>query len=426
MKVVEIAVAAMREGYICDHCLGRLYANLLTGMTNRERGKIVRRFIALLTDSGEKIKIDDSNLIGIKLRNVRLEKKEVGKCKICGNFFEEKIDDLVEKIVEEVKDIEFDTFLIGSIPTDEMLKNEEKIWEMVGVEYVESIKSEINREIGKKVRKILGKTHESKVPDVSIIVDLKRYRIKVGIRSLYIYGEYKKLKRGIPQAKWLCPNCRGKGCRKCKGTGKLYRTSVQEIIEKPLLKVTKGERTKFSGMGREDIDARCLDYRPFVIEVVKPKVRKIKLKEIERKINKSKMVKVRKLKFVTKDVIRRIKSARVDKTYRAIVTFKRKIDPKKLAKLRELVKEPIMQKTPLRVIHRRADKLRKRRVRSISWKILGKRKLELKIRGETGLYIKELINGDKGRTKPSVAEILENDVKDIKLDVVKIHAKGIL
>ena len=83
----------------------------------------------------------------------------------------------------------------------------------------------------------------------------------------------------------------------------------------------------------------------------------------------------------------------------------------------------ILQKTPMRVVHRRADKFRKRKVEGMSWKILGSKRLQLRIRAESGLYIKELINGDNGRTNPSVSELIENPAKKIVLDVVKIHAK---
>jgi tRNA pseudouridine synthase 10 len=51
--------------------------------------------------------------------------------------------------------------------------------------------------------------------------------------------------------------------------------------------------------------------------------------------------------------------------------------------------------------------------------------LELQITGESGLYIKELISGDEGRTEPNISELLDNKVKKISLDVIKIHTKGI-
>jgi tRNA pseudouridine synthase 10 len=422
MKILEKALEILKMGFVCDNCLGRnVSGQLLSGLTNEKRGRIIRQFIAFLIDSGEKIEVDSSNFYGMKFRNVKIELKKPEKCKICKNFFQKKIDEIAKKISEKTKSIEFNTFLIGSVVPSEIIKNEEKIWSKIGIEFVESIKSEINRELGKRIEKLTGKKFNLKNPDLTILADLETETIKTQIRSLYVFGKYQKLVRGIPQTKWICSRCKGKGCEYCEGKGKLYPTSVQEIIEKPLLKATQARRSKFSGGGREDIDARCLDYRPFVIELIKPIKRKIDLKKAEKQINKSKKVKVSGLKFVTKDLIRKIKTERIDKTYLAEIEFKKPIEKNKLKELKILTKEPILQKTPLRVVHRRADKFRKRGVKKISWKLLSKKKLQLKIRAESGLYIKELITGDEGRTKPNVAEILKNKPKKIQLDVIKIH-----
>lgn len=79
-----------------------------------------------------------------------------------------------------------------------------------------------------------------------------------------------------------------------------------------------------------------------------------------------------------------------------------------------------MQQTPLRVRHRRADKMRKRSVKRFSYKIVGNKRMQFKVRAESGLYIKELITGDEGRTQPNASELLENKVKKLSLDVIKI------
>ncbi len=391
---------------LCNNCLGRAFGMVGHGLSNYSRGKIIRELIK----NDKKIEWK--------------EKWEEAKvCSVCKNFFKEKLEDIANKIIKKISKIEFETYLVGSVVYSELTKNEEKIWEIIGIEYAESIKSEINREIGKIIEKKTGKKFDPKNPDLTVVVDLESENIKIQMKSLYVYGEYQKLVRGIPQSKWICSNCKGKGCLKCKGIGKMYKTSVQEIIEKPFIKSSKAKKTAFHSAGREDIDARNLAWRPFVIELKKPIKRKIKLKEIQKKINKSKKVKVRKLKFVEKYFIKKIKSERWDKTYLAIVKFENEIDKDKLKNIKSLEIEPVLQKTPLRVLHRRSDKIRKRKVKKISWKIIDKKTLELKIRAESGLYIKELINGDEGRTKPSIAEILNNKVKKISLDVIKIHTK---
>ncbi len=421
MRIEEKAIEMMKDSFVCNNCLGRSIAGLLSGFSNEQRGKIIRQYIAFLIDSGEKVDANLSNFYGIRFRNVKIKSEKPEKCKLCKNFFFEKIDGTANEIIKKLKGIEFKTFLIGSVVSDDLLKAEEDIWNKVGIEYCEPIKSEINRELGKRIEKLTNKKFESKNPDVIVIVDLNENKMRIDIRSLYVSGKYQKLVRGIPQSKWVCLRCSGKGCTYCKGEGKLYPTSVQEIIDKSLLKAAESKKSKFSAHGREDIDARCLDYRPFVVEMIKPKKRKIDLKKIEKQINKSKKVKVKGLKIATKEMIWKLKFLKMDKTYLATVEFEKAIDKKKLKELKSFTKESIVQKTPLRVVHRRADKFRKRKVKKITWKLLGKCKLQLKIKGETGLYIKELITGDQGRTKPNVSEILNNKVKKIELDVIKIH-----
>jgi tRNA pseudouridine synthase 10 len=46
---------------------------------------------------------------------------------------------------------------------------------------------------------------------------------------------------------------------------------------------------------------------------------------------------------------------------------------------------------------------------------------EIQITGESGIYIKELITGDSGRTNPSFSELLGTECTVHELDVVKIN-----
>jgi tRNA pseudouridine synthase 10 len=422
MKLEEKAVEALKEP-ICNNCLGRIVAGLLSGFSNEERGKIIRSYVAFLLDSGEKIDVYLNNFYGFKFRNLKVTLQKPEKCKICKNFFREKLEEKANEILKKVDEIEFATFQIGTIPSNEMSNAEEKLINEIGADYSEPIKTEINREIGKIIERKSKKIFSAKNPDITIILNLQNNLIRTQIRSLYVFGKYQKLKRGIPQTKWICHNCNGKGCIVCKGTGKLYKTSVQEEIEKSFLKAVDTRKSKFHGAGREDIDARNLDWRPFVIELVKPMKRKIDLKKIQKIANKNKKVKIKNLKIVDKEAVNKIKFAKIDKTYEAEVVFSKDIDKKKLKELKKFKKIIIMQQTPTRVVHRRANILRKRMLKQISWKVVGKRKIIFRIKGESGLYIKELITGDQGRTKPNISEILNNKVKRISLDVVKIHSR---
>jgi len=406
MKIKESAINILKKGFLCDHCLGRQFSQLLSGLTNEERGKIIRKYIAFLIDSEEKIEVDTSNFYGMKFKNVKIKPKKSTECIICKNLFQKKTGKLIKQALKKLKKIEFNNYLVGTILPDYILNSEEKIWEEIGIEFVESIKFEINRIIGRKLGGILKKPVEFKRPDLVVLVDLEKNNVKLQINSLYIFGYYKKLKRGVPQCKW--------------GTPGKYKTSIQQIIAKPIMKFTKGKDNSFHGAGREDVDARCLDWRPFVIEINEPKKRYINLKNIEKLINKNKKVNIKGLKFSNKNVVRRIKTETGDKIYRILVKLNKSIEESDLKKLKNLI-GVISQRTPKRVAHRRADLIRRRKVKSVKWKQLNRKTIELKIKTSAGLYIKELVTGDKERTKPSVAEILDVEAIPKDLDVIKIE-----
>ena len=254
-------------------------------------------------------------------------------------------------------------------------------------------------------------------------------KISLQINPLYIAGRYKKLVRGIPQSKWFCSNCRGKGCEKCNWTGKMYPESVEELIEKQFLDVTNGIKASFHGSGREDIDARMLGKgRPFVIEITKPQKRFLNLKKLKEGVNtyaKGK-VEISNLQFADKAVVRKVKKAEsAQKEYNVVIEFENKIATKDLHLLKEkLTNIMVMQKTPLRVLHRRADLTREKYIYEVKVKKLSPKKAEMKVRCQGGLYVKELVTGDEGRTTPNVSEILQNKAKPTKLDVLNVIMEG--
>ena len=85
-----------------------------------------------------------------------------------------------------------------------------------------------------------------------------------------------------------------------------------------------------------------------------------------------------------------------------------------------MTKANIHQQTPLRVLHRRADLVREKYIYEANIKRLAPNRVEMKIRCQGGLYIKELVSGDEGRTVPSVASIINAEAKPLELDVLKV------
>lgn len=399
MLIEEKALKIMEQP-VCDHCLGRQFSQLLSGFTNRERGRALRIVTAMSIDVQPR-NIDISNLYGLKLRRAEID-QEKKKCSICMDIFE-GLEKYARNAVARSRGVEFSTFLVGTRPSSAMINSEEALWERVGIDFCEPIKAEINREIGKLTEKLSGKKF-SKSPDITFLVDLNSGKIGMSITPLFIYGEYQKLKRGIPQTRWP--------------SGK-YKTSVEQITAKPFMKASSGIAHKFHASGREDIDARCLAWRPFVLEILEPKKRAITINKLAKKIGKA--VKVRKVRFSGISEVRKLKEARIDKTYKALVKCENNITKGGLSKIKKITE--IAQQTPQRVLHRRANLNRKRHVRSIKAKYINSRTFEITVRAESGLYIKELISGDNGRTKPSVSEMLGVRCKCVELDVIDIHTK---
>ncbi|RLE95074.1 MAG: tRNA pseudouridine(54/55) synthase Pus10 [Thermoprotei archaeon] len=442
--ILEKAENIVSKYCLCDYCLGRLFAQLGRGLDNNERGYAIKLCLTLqhhlellTTESDESKKKSIKVLENLAKTNFNPAKEVLQKygysvpdpvpCYVCEDFFIRNIDPILKEILSLVSDYEFNTFLIGArIPRD-IAKREDEIKITYGLENIsESFKSDLTRVLGKRFQKVTGKVVDYKKPDLIIMVDIPNNKISVHSAPIFIYGRYRKYVRNLPQNKWLCPRCRGKGCEECSWTGKKYPTSVEEIISEPIIKLFKAEKTKFHGAGREDIDVRMLGSgRPFVVEILNPKIRTIDLKKVQEEINKhgKGLVDVSDLKYTTRDTIKKIKvySEYTIKTYRAIVSVNRDITEDDLKKIEEVFNNIIIeQRTPLRVLHRRADKLRRKKVYKITSRILGKRKLELTIICQGGLYIKELISGDKGRTRPNISNILGAQAVCEELDVVDI------
>jgi tRNA pseudouridine synthase 10 len=205
----------------------------------------------------------------------------------------------------------------------------------------------------------------------------------------------------------------------------MYPESVEELVSKPFLNAAEGEKTAFHASGREDIDARMLGGgRPFVVEVSRPKKRFLDLPKLKETINDGAEGKigVSGLRFVGKEFVRRLKKAEsAQKEYRALVEFERDVPEGELKALeKNLSGALIKQRTPLRVMHRRADLTRERYIYWVKVKKVSPKQAELEVRCQGGLYVKELVSGDEGRTVPSVSELLGNRAKTIKLDVLNV------
>jgi tRNA pseudouridine synthase 10 len=399
-ETLKQAEQLLHEYRLCDSCFGRLFRTEIKEGTNQQKGESIRKQLHQAVSTAPQ------------------------DCWLCEGLIDE-IPHFVKILTDALKDYEYTTFLVGSKIDEDIQEKEQRLWKHLNLEDAEPIKMEINREIGKILEPQLGKTVDIPNPDIMAVIDTAYDVISLQISSLFIYGRYKKLQRGIPQTKWPCQICRGIGCKKCNYTGKLYEITVEDLVAQKALELTKGTDESFHGSGREDIDALMLGTgRPFVLEIKNPKIRNINLTTLEKETNKTikNKVEITCLRFSNRDEIARIKAAEFRKTYRVTIEATKPLNKEKLIKVAQTLQgKLIKQLTPTRVAHRRANKIRERTIYNCTIESVEEFIARLVLETESGTYVKEFVSGDDGKTQPNLSELIgipcivkELDVIDVK------------
>jgi tRNA pseudouridine synthase 10 len=415
MRLLDDVRGLVATGPVCDACLGRVFADRSFGLTNAERGRSLRVTAAL----------DDDD---------PFEPVDVSDCWVCegrcGEFGE-----WAERAADSVDGVGFDSYQVGTRTPALIEENERLLREEVGrgPEAGEPFKAEFNREVGKRIGRRTGADVNFERPDVQFVCDLDADRVEATINSAFVYGRYRKLERDIPQTEWPCRECDGSGrqgsepCGGCDGTGYRYDRSVEGFVAPIVEDVMDGVDAVFHGAGREDVDARMLGTgRPFVVEVKEPRRRNVDVDRLEADVNAfaDGAVEVEGLRLATYEMVERVKGLDASKTYRAQVEFDEPIDAADLgAGVEELAGATVEQYTPQRVDHRRASLTRTREVYAAAGELDGPRHATVEIHGAGGLYVKELVSGDEGRTDPSLAGLLDVDARVTALDVLAVSGE---
>ncbi|BAA79514.2 putative pseudouridine synthase PsuX [Aeropyrum pernix K1] len=426
-RVLESALRALSRYPLCDRCLGRLFARLGRGWSNRERGEAVKRVLVMELhrrvlegdEAALKTLVSAAPNIGEVARDVveHLSPgsyREGGPCAVCGGRLESVIASAVEEGYRLLRAYDIERFVVGVRLERGVAMAEEEVKLAAGAGYGESIKAEIRREVGKLLVSRGGVTVDFDSPEATLMVEFPGGGVDIQVNSLLYKARYWKLARNISQAYWPTPE------------GPRY-FSVEQALW-PVLKLTGGERLVVHAAGREDVDARMLGSgRPMIVEVKSPRRRRIPLEELEAAANAGGKGLVR-FRFETaakraEVALYKEETARVRKVYRALVAVEGGVSEVDVEGLRRALEGAvIMQRTPSRVLHRRPDILRRRRLYSLDCSPLeGAPLMECILEAEGGLYIKELVSGDGGRTRPSFAEVLGREAVCIELDVVWVE-----
>ncbi|MHA2408119.1 MAG: tRNA pseudouridine(54/55) synthase Pus10, partial [Candidatus Ranarchaeia archaeon] len=365
MEIIEIAKALLEEYVLCNNCLGRQFALLSHGLTNYERGNVIKSLLVLegsrlvldREERGRRI-LESVALNGLselakqtlETRGFKYEEKKK-TCHICNGTFE-SIEKISKSVAEKLSEYEYETFLIGVKISAEIEEKEDELRARFNIRWGESIRNEFSREIGKRISKIMAKTPNHEEPDIMAIVNPFTKQTSLEATSLYIAGSYKKLIRGIPQIRRLCNGCYGKGCLECGWTGKKPSESIEELITPKIKEEVRGVAAIFHAAGREGIDMMVLGSgRPFIVEIKKPKIRRINLQRIQKKINKESLgkIEVMYLRYSSKENVKKLKEKiPAVRVYRAIVEFKRDITDEELIQIKKGLDNKFIYQTIVR------------------------------------------------------------------------------
>ena len=275
-----------------------------------------------------------------------------------------------------------------------------------------------------------------------------KVKVEISRESLFLLGKYKKNSRDIAQSRWLV-----------EGSDFQPAGSVEEIVEEWLAGVLGADikpresRVTLSASGREDVDVRMLGTgRDFCVEISNP----VSLSNFagKRKIGdfpgfSRHGVEISDLRLVDRRVLGWLHYCAENHTkfYQAVVLCKEPLTLASMEKLQGIKDLEICQWTPVRVLHRRANMLRKKTLHSINVKMIDNENIDLStewciskedamkwkscnlyvitLESSAGMYIKEFVHGDFGRTSPSLKDLLTEspNVCDIlTLDVLEVEA----
>lgn len=392
----------------CDFCIDRL-AGRRTNSKGKEGGKEIREEA-----------FQNNPELQSSLKNEL--------CPMCEDLFDD-VDNIVTRIIEKIGQVEHSTIQLGIHLPKDLVDEEDKIRTRHGSPGSAPLKSSFVRAIQEKLSIIVKDVSFVKErPDLMILVDGLTLKVDVDVRPVFLYGRYRKLIRELPQTRWPCRACRGRsgGCESCNNTGLQYLESVQDLIGEPIRLSLAAEDTSFHGMGREDIDVRCLGQgRPFVIEIKKPGTRMVDLEEIQNIVNQNakEKVEINSLRWSNRSEVVKVKESRSEKSY--TIRFRVEDIPDQetvIESISTLSGVTLAQETPQRVSHRRAAKTRKRQIIQLSDIVVEGDEVQFFVRCEAGTYVKELVHSDEGRTVPSVSSVLgDKECTVIWLDVEDIH-----
>lgn len=331
------------------------------------------------------------------------------KCYICSDRLDLIISELLSKAINELKNVRVGSFVV-SVPRGSKLEERElEVISEFKLDSWESIRRELKRELGKKISSTLGIEPDFRHPDVVVMVNPDTLDVSIYVTPTYVYGKYVKVGRYISQMKLVTDGVRR------------YALSLEDVVE-VLANSLNASNYKIHAAGREDADVRVLgNGMPLLIEFRGVRDKTLDVDDIVRLVPRSEWLTLGLEKVVTPKYAYGVKVRKFLKVYRLLILSKKPLSVDSMKVLeREFSGRDVRQRTPTRVLRRRRDVVKVKKVYGVAARAVDEYLIEALVKCDSGLYIKELVHGDLGRTTPSFAEVLGTELAVLEVDVLEV------
>ncbi|MFB3114167.1 MAG: tRNA pseudouridine(54/55) synthase Pus10 [Nitrosopumilaceae archaeon] len=376
-KIIPITNQILKKYELCENCLGRLFSKQLHLSSNK--------------------------LLGKKLRK---NTNSVQKCYICKNLFD-NLNHFLKLMLDASSNYSFSSFSVGAMIKPSVIDRDDYIRSKYKLKGIDSVKTDISKELRKLFSRKTKKTVDFLDPDVTFTINLKDESCQIRSKSISFSGRYIKTLRGISQKQKSCENCSGKGCRTCHFHGISEFDSIEGIISQFLFKKFGGSTAKFTWIGGEDKSSLVLGTgRPFFVKIKNPRKRNSKLTSVT-----FDFLKITNLKIVPESPKNPLK---FKSSIQLKISTEGKIDSKNLKKLKDLQKHPI-------VVYEKSGKRSEKKIFSVKYKKNSSNAFTLFIKAEGGLPVKRFVNSDD--VSPGISQILNTSCMCQQFDFLDIQVK---
>ena len=331
--------------------------------------------------------------------------KPASPCYICRGLMDD-VDSIADRLMNAISDYEFDTFVVGATLPTQIYEREDAMRARLKIRGKESIKNHLTRELGMRLVQLTKKRADYMKPDITISISVdKENNVEVVVKSrpLVLAGRYTKKSRGLPQKQDKCLHCEGKGCDSCKYSGLSGYASVEGIIAKELIEMTKGDAPKFSWIGSEDQNSLVLGRgRPFSVRIFNPRKRdlgdvRIKSSGVSAALSVQEDILEPQARFMVKTKIH--------------AKCENALAKQDLKKLNMLAGSEVSFENRFRLATKKIHSARARQLDS--------NQFTLTIAADGGLMIKQFVGGEE-YMKPNISEILGSKCECVTFDILEV------